>query len=70
MKLATILREIQYVSRMNQTDIANILKCRQASVSRLINGKTYPTLKMAQRIMVLAKKYKIKVNLEDLLPTD
>ncbi len=70
MNIGDIIREIKYVSRLNQLELAELLGCKQASISRLKNNKQFPSLKMAQKIVKLAKKYKIKVDINDFVPME
>lgn len=70
MKIEKLFKEIKYVSDLTQSQIAEILEIKQASVSRIKTGKQIPRLSTAKKIVALAKKYKIKVKLEDLAPRD
>lgn len=67
MLLGAVIEEILTRSDKKQIGIAKILKCTQATLSRLKNSKQYPTMKLAKRIYILAKKYKIKCKMEDML---
>ena len=70
MNLQTTIREIKHIAFLNQKEIAKILGCSQVTISRMENKKQNPTLKIALKIVNLAREYKIKVKLEDLLPKD
>lgn len=67
MNLGDKIREIMYVSRLNQNELAKELDCSQVTVSRLRRNLQMPSLRMAKRIIETAKKYKVKLNLEDIL---
>lgn len=66
MEIRELIRTIIYNSRLSQTEIAKVLGCTQATVSRIKNHKQVPTLKVAQGFIKLAKTYKIQVTLEDI----
>lgn len=66
MKLGELLRKIAYEGNLRQREIADYLGIQQGSVSKLKNSKQFPSLKTSQRIVSLAKKYKINIRLEDI----
>jgi len=70
MKAGDIIREIVHVGRINQVEIARIIGCRQASISRIKNNSQVPSLKMAKELVKLAHKFKIKVSIEDIETRD
>jgi DNA-binding XRE family transcriptional regulator len=68
MDLRELIKEIGYKSDMSQGQIAKEIGCNQATISRIKALKQVPKLVTAQKIVALAKKYKIKIKLDD-LPT-
>lgn len=64
-----ILREIIYVARTSQLNIGKEMGFSQITVSRVMNDKIKPSYKFANIMLKLAKKYKVKVqvDLEDLI---
>lgn len=68
MKMEEVIKEIKYRSDLNQSQMAEILGCSQVSVSRIRRGIQFPNGPLLMAIMQLAKKYKIDVKIDDLLP--
>jgi transcriptional regulator with XRE-family HTH domain len=67
MKLAQVIKKIQFESEFNQSEIADILECTQTTISRLKRGSQIPKAPLLLGIIKLAKKYNIDVTIEDLL---
>lgn len=67
MKISETIKKIREQANLNQEEFANILKCRQSTVSRYEESLRTPSLKMAMKIYEFAKSKKIKVKLEDFL---
>lgn len=67
MEISQLLKDIKYVSDLNQAELANILGCSQVSVSRLRRGIQVPKTDLLVKLIRLANRYKIEVKLEDFL---
>lgn len=61
-----IIKDIKYQAELSQGEIASLLGCTQATISRIKSGKQTPKFETACRILELAKKYKIKVKMDNL----
>lgn len=70
MDVGDIIKKIRYESDLNQTQIADILKCSQVSVSRIKRGLQFPNTSLLLKIVKLANKHNIKVAFEELLPKE
>jgi predicted transcriptional regulator len=51
---------------LTQVEIAKAINCSQATVSRYIKGDFKPTFKIAKALILLAKKKRIKVKMDDI----
>lgn len=67
MNIEEIIKKIKYESDLNQSEIAKILGCTQVSVSRIKRGLQFPSTALLLKIVKLAKKYNIKIEIEELL---
>lgn len=70
MKIGQLMKDIMHASELRQIDLAEIFDCTQSTVSKLKRDMHIPSLLLAQKIVSLAKQYKLKVKLEDLILTD
>lgn len=67
---ADVIKAIIYRSDLNQTQLAQLLGVQQATISRLKRKKNKISYMTACQLVKLAKKYKIDVTVEDLIPTE
>jgi transcriptional regulator with XRE-family HTH domain len=67
MNIGEVIKEIKYISDLNQVEIAEILGCSQVSVSRIRRNLQFPDMPLLFKIVKLAKKYNIKVKIEDFI---
>ncbi len=67
MKVGELIKQIKFNSELNQSEIAEILGCSQVSVSRLRRDMQFPDAILLTKIIKLAKRYKIKVEMDDVL---
>lgn len=51
---------------MSQVELATAIGVKQSTISRIKDNKQVPTLRTAQRLIEIARQYKIKVKLDDL----
>jgi transcriptional regulator len=70
MNAAELIKLIKYKGQLSQTEIANEVGCTQVTISRLKRNCCIPNYKNATNLILLAKRYNIKVTLTDLLPLD
>lgn len=68
MELDRVLKKIIYESEINQTELAALLGCSQVSISRIRRNLQFPSTILLLKIIKLAKRYNISVELEELLP--
>lgn len=66
MDLGALIKEIRYKSDMSQVELATAIGVKQSTISRIKDNKQVPTLRTAQRLIEIARQYKIKVKLDDL----
>ncbi len=66
MKINLLIKEILYKSDLNQKQLAEMLDITQTTISRIRNNKQTPKMGLARKIAILARKYKIKISLEDI----
>lgn len=70
MNIGEVMKRIKFESDLNQEEIGEILGCTQVSVSRIRRNLQIPNASLLLKIVKLAKKYKIKVEMEDLISKD
>lgn len=63
-----IIRELLLKTGMTARGLARELKFPENAISYYINGKRKPNILNCYRIMRFAKKYDMKIKLEDLYP--
>lgn len=67
---AELIGEIVYKTGLTQTQIADSLGIQQATISRLRRKKNKISYRTACLLVKLAKKYKIDVTVEELIPME
>jgi hypothetical protein len=70
MKIGQVIKDIKYNSDFNNVQIAKILCCTQATIGRINKNKQFPNTELLLRIIKLAKKYDVKVELNDFFKTE
>lgn len=70
MNIGEVIKRIKYESDLNQEEIGEILGCTQVSISRIRRNLQVPNAALLLKIVKLAKKYNIKVEMEDLISKD
>ncbi len=70
MNVGEVIKRIKFESELSQAEIGKILGCGQVSISRIRRNQQAPKATLLLKIVRLAKKYNIKVEMEDLLTDD
>jgi transcriptional regulator with XRE-family HTH domain len=70
MNIGEVIKRIKFESDLNQQEIGEILGCTQVSISRIRRNLQVPNAALLLKIVKLAKKYNIKVEMEDLISND
>ena len=60
-------KKIRLAIRLEQQEIAKLLKVSSAAVSKWERGERIPRIPVVRRYMELAEKHKIKVSIEDFI---
>lgn len=64
------IKELRKKLQMTQVELAQELGCSQNTISQYEHGVKTPSVKIAQKMVRLAKENKIKVTLTDIFPED
>lgn len=66
MSKGEVIKKIREKTGMTQAEFSENIGCKQNTLSQYENGKADPSIKIGLAIITLAKKYKIKITLEDI----
>lgn len=64
MTIAETLVKIRLKADLSQVEVAKILNCTQSTVSKYEKGLLMPRLKKAHKILALAKRFRVGVDLK------
>ena len=65
MSAASEIKRIRHLLVLQQKEFAEQLRITRAAISNYESGKRMPTMPIIRKIIELAKKNKVKVNLEE-----
>lgn len=67
MTAAEIIKTLTEEFGLSQAKIGEVIGCKQSAVSKYKNRKRIPPLEVGIKLIQLAKRYKIKVKIEELI---
>lgn len=70
MSIGETIKRIRAAIGMTQVEFAKAIGAGQSSISDYEKGLAIPSLKVAQKIVKVAKENKVKVKFSDLFPDD